>query len=142
MKKILSNSIFIASITLTLVLNSCKKDNVNSNQVNYGEKLVYITNEGGYNDDNGSISLLEPDSNRITNYVFESANKRSTGDVIQSFGIANRKGYIVANNNNLVKIVNLSTFKEAAEISITYPRYFLEIDTTKAYITQVNIRDR
>jgi YVTN family beta-propeller protein len=120
---------------LTIFLSSCKKENNNPNKVSQGEKLVYITNEGAFQHDNGSISILEPDSSRITNYVFESANGRSTGDVVQSMGLANSKGYIVVNNNNLIKIVNLSTFKEIAELNIIYPRYFLEIDTTKAYIT-------
>ena len=134
MKSFFSKSIHIGSIILTIFLNSCNKDNMSPNPMQ-GGKLVYITNEGAYGHNNGSVSILEPDSNRITNYIFENANGKNTGDIIQSIGFANQNGYIIANNNNLVKVVNLSSFKEIAELEISYPRYFLEIDTTKAYIS-------
>lgn len=123
MKRICLNPVLISSITLTLFLNACKKD-ASLNPVKQSEKLVYITNEGNLNKDNGSVSILEPDSNRITNYVFENENKRGTGDIIQSIGFANRKGYIIANNNDLVKIVDLSTFREIGELNIHYPDIF------------------
>ncbi|MGA1976910.1 MAG: DUF5074 domain-containing protein [Bacteroidales bacterium] len=120
---------------MTLFLCTCKKENSNPDSVNQNEKIVYITNEGAFQHNNGSISVLKPDSSQITNYVFENANGKPTGDIVQSIGLANHEGYIVVNNDNLIKIVNLETFKEIAELDITYPRYFLEIDTTRAYIT-------
>jgi YVTN family beta-propeller protein len=135
MKKNLLNSVFILSILIVISLNSCKKDNNTIPSQQQGEKLVYITNQGAFLHDNGSISIIKTDSNIIVNDYFEYKNGRPAGDVVQSMGLANGKGYIVANNSNLIKVVNLLSFKEIAELSVIYPRYFLEIDTTKAYIT-------
>jgi YVTN family beta-propeller protein len=50
-------------------------------------------------------------------------------------GIANNKGFIIINGSNLVKIVNLNNFKQVAELTVNYPRYFLQVDSNKAYIT-------
>ncbi len=135
MKKNLLHSVFILSILLVISLNSCKKDNNTIPNQLQGEKLVYITNQGAFMHNNGSISIIKNDSNIIVNNYFANINGRTAGDVVQSMGLANGRGYIVANNSNLIKVVNLSSFKEIAEFSIIYPRYFLEIDTTKAYIT-------
>ncbi len=130
MKKIFSQSVLVLLTAMTIFVSSCKKDNV---------------------------------SNTVTNF----------GDIVQSLGFANSKGYVVVNNSELVKIVNLdkqgvyisnegayqhdngtvsiidtvkksiinnASFNEVAELKISYPRYFLEIDATRAYITSGKYR--
>jgi YVTN family beta-propeller protein len=109
------------------------KDSIRANII--GDS-IYIVNQGNMGSMNGSILLYDPKNNMVQNNMFESANPgKKTGDVVQSMGIANNKGYILANNNHLVKVVSLPDFVQVAEINIGYPRYFLQIDSKTAYIT-------
>jgi len=120
---------------VSVAIVSCNKDN-DPVQINNNKFNVYIVNEGNFGHLNGSISLYNLLTDSIQNCIFESANPpQKTGDVVQSMGIANNKGFIIINGSNLVKIVNLNNFKQVAELTVNYPRYFLQVDSNKAYIT-------
>jgi YVTN family beta-propeller protein len=102
---------------------------------------IYIINEGTYGYNNGSISYLDPYSGEITNYLFEKANEDAvTGDVIQSMAVIHDTiGYIVANGSSKIEIVNLKTFKTLTNpIQINYPRYCMEVNHEKGYVTRGN----
>jgi YVTN family beta-propeller protein len=132
-----------AAIFLSLIVVSCEKESskpVNnkkdSTYVNIIGDSIYIVNQGNRSSMNGSVSLYDPKNKLVQNNIFETANPgKKTGDVVQSMAIANNKGYILVNNNHLVKVVSLPDFVQVDEINIGYPRYFLQIDSTKAYIT-------
>ncbi len=135
MKKFNTIKHFLVLFSFSLAIISCKKDDSISPTYNIKNE-VYIVNEGNFGKLNGSISLFNPSNDSIINYIFESANPGKTaGDVVQSMGIANSKGYIISNGTDQVKIVNLNDFKQIAELSISYPRYFLQVSSNKAYIT-------
>lgn len=112
MKNLLKASPVLALVFYVLFLTSCEKDDQVSSSYNVSG-AVFIVNEGNYGSVNGSISFYNPEKGNITNYIYESANANvPTGDVLQSMGIANNKGYIIANNSNMVKVVNLNDFAE------------------------------
>lgn len=125
---------------LPLATLCCVKEDdlIMKNDYSHG---IYIINEGAYGYNNGSISYLDPFSGNITNYLYESANEDAvTGDVIQSMTvIQDTIGYIVANGSSKIEIVNLKTFKVLTNpIQIDYPRYCLEVNHEKGYVTRGN----
>jgi YVTN family beta-propeller protein len=136
MKNLFSAKLIVAIAITAIGLSSCEDDNTTKVTLDKNVKNIFITNEGAFGNSNGSISIYQPDSGKIINYIFESANEGKTaGDVIMSFGFTKTKGYIISNGNNLLKVVDLSTFQQTAELTIDYPRFFLLIDTTKAYVS-------
>lgn len=98
-------------------------------------KGVFIVNEGAFGQNSGSISWYNPTNGTLQNNIFEEANGRPTGDVIQSFGIAGDLGFIVANNSQKVEIVNLNSFVSKGVVTgLTYPRHFAA-NKTHAFIS-------
>lgn len=97
---------------------------------------AYIVNEGGYGNNNGSITYINTYKSTATHNLFQQVNQRGAGDVIQSFSVSNDMGFIVANNSQKVEVVDLKTFESVGTIVGTdYPRYFLGISETKGYLT-------
>lgn len=99
---------------------------------------VYITNEGAFGNANGSVTLFDKTSNTATANLFQNANGRALGDVVESMTVAGNSGYVVVNNSNKVEVVSLPSFRSAATIStVTQPRYMVANTTTnRGYITE------
>ena len=122
-----SNSIYLLLLCL-LIFDSCGKEDTapeaGSEPEGYA-RGVFISCEGSFNSNNGSLSWYNADSNKIVNNLFEKINGRPAGDVIQSFALAGDYGVIVANNSQKIEVVDLETFKSVSTITgFSYPRYF------------------
>jgi hypothetical protein len=139
----MKSSFALMSLALTgLLLSGCeKKDNPPPVPFDYSEG-IYIVNEGAFAQNNGSISYLDPEYSFIQHWVFEVANDRVLGDVVQSMSIMNDTlGIIVVNGSSKIELVNLHTFKcLAAPIPVNYPRYFMPVSETKGYLTGGNMQ--
>lgn len=117
------------SLVLVFVISfvSCEKDS--ADKYNYSQG-VFIVNEGAFNANNGSISWYNPENKSMENNIFETANNRPLGDVVQSMGIAGGYGFIVVNNSQKIEIVRLNDFSTKTVISdLSYPRYFAANET-------------
>ncbi len=131
---------------------SCEKSGDKPEPDGYSQG-VFIVNEGGFQASNGSISYYDPSRNLIVNGIFEAANNRPLGDIVQSMSVANdTTGYIVVNGSGKVEIVRLNDFKTSAPpIPVFYPRYFMQVSGDKGYLTAgsmqgwvyiINLHDR
>lgn len=126
----------IIALVILLGFESCEKIDPNNLEETGFTHGVFITNEGGYGNSNGSISYLDPDSMKVQNNLFYQVNNRPLGDVVQSVTIHGNRAYIVVNNSQKVEVVDLETFSSIGLIQgLSYPRYFLGIDDHKAYIS-------
>ncbi len=105
---------------------------------------IYIVNEGSFGNNNGSISFFDPAKKTIYNGIFEAANGRPLGDIVQSFAVvSDTLGYIVVNNSSKVEIVGLRNFKARTEpVPIIYPRYFMQVNDEKGYLTAGSLQGR
>jgi YVTN family beta-propeller protein len=122
-----SNSIYLLLFYL-LIFASCGKEDAapegGSEPEGYA-RGVFVSCEGSFNANNGSVSWYNADSNKIINNLFEKVNGRPAGDVIQSFALAGDYGVIVANNSQKIEVAELETFESVATISgFSYPRHF------------------
>src|SRR6056297_1006952 len=115
-----------------IVFSSCETENENELKL----EGIYIVNEGQFGNNNGSISLLDPESNAIQNNYFQKQNGRFPGDIVQDLSFRGDKGFIVVNNSKKVEIVDKKTFKTIDVIgNISYPRQFLPVSDQKGYLT-------
>ena len=126
----------ILAVIFFIGLVSCEKNNPDDLDDTGFTHGVFITNEGGYGNSNGSISYLDQDSLIIYNNLFHQVNNRPLGDVVQSVTIHEEYAYIVVNNSQKVEVVDLETFSSVGFIQgLSYPRYFLGIDDHKGYVS-------
>jgi YVTN family beta-propeller protein len=126
----------VLPVAIFTVFLSCEKSDSKAKPEGYSQG-VYIVNEGSFQASNGSISYFDPSRNLIFNGIFEAANGRPLGDVVQSIAVANdTAGYIVVNGSGKIEIVRLKDFKTIAPpIPVIYPRYFMQVSKTKGYLT-------
>lgn len=131
-------------IFLFIILFGCNKEKeigpqtINEENEVANHSGVYILNEGNFGWSNGSISLYNPISKKVSNTLYTSVNNLPLGDIVQSMYLHNGVGYIVINNSGKIECVFLPDFKNKATISgLKSPRYFLPVSSTKAYVTDL-----
>jgi hypothetical protein len=125
---------------LSLTFTSCENDGGGENEIQV--EGIYVVNEGQFGNNNGSITLMEPESGDVIPNYFEDENARTPGDVVQDLSFSQNEGYIVVNNSKKVEIVDKSTFETVDVINaISYPRQFLAINTDKGYLTNGSSAD-
>jgi YVTN family beta-propeller protein len=114
---------------------ACDKNN-NDNPAGVWSESVFIINEGRFPTGSGTISAFNRETLEVTNDIFETANGRPLGNVVQSLTVHGDKAFIVVNNANKIEVVNLEDFKSDTTLEgITLPRYFIGFDDDKGYIS-------
>ncbi len=99
---------------------------------------VWFINEGGFLQGNASLNFYHTDKDTVESNVFENVNGKPLGDVLQCMVHYNNKYYLVVNASNNLLITDDQTLKVSSVISnIVYPRYFLPVSGTKAYLTNL-----
>jgi YVTN family beta-propeller protein len=113
------------SLVATVFLTSCGGDD--EGEPNNSVGSVYVVNEGNFNQTNGSITSYDPESEEVSAFVFQTANSRPLGDVVQSLFIdTDETGYVVVNNSKKVEVVNADFVSTATiEDNLANPRYLL-----------------
>ena len=124
------------SLIIVAMFFSCTKDNDLKTLDEGFTHGVFISNEGKFQANNGSVSYFDTDSNKIINNIFETINGRSPGDIVQSVGICGKYAFIIVNNSQKIEVVDLRSFMAAGVITgVSYPRYLIAVSDTKAYLT-------
>jgi YVTN family beta-propeller protein len=98
---------------------------------------VFILSEGQFGAGDGAVSVFDKATKALTVDAFGTANGGAKlGDVVQSMGVQDSRGYIVVNASNKIEVVNLPDFKTVTTISgIEQPRYFMSTSATRGYVT-------
>lgn len=87
---------------------------------------VFCINEGVFGQTSGTITHYDPSSKKVTQKIFNQANNRDLGNVVQSLHFTSTNGYIIVNNSNKIEVVNPNTFEEKAQITgLAQPRYMV-----------------
>jgi DNA-binding beta-propeller fold protein YncE len=120
MKQIKLNYFFIA-LAFTAILASCHKDKqIQKSDTPTAQRAgIYILNQGGFGNNNSTLTYYDYTTKQLTPDIFSKANADSVlGDVGNDVGIYGSKMYIVVNNSNKLDVVNAKTSKLIKEISI------------------------
>lgn len=125
-----------ALVALTLFITSCIKDNETVSQPY--DSGVFITHEGAFSGGTGTVSFYNRTVGGIKNDIFATENNGAAiGNILQSMTIVGDKAYLIVNNANKVLIVDAGTFKFQDSVKgTTLPRYLLNIDDKKAFISE------
>lgn len=125
---------------LPLAFTSCEENEGEEEEIQV--EGIYVVNEGQFGNNNGAISLMDPESEDVITGYFEDKNGRTPGDVVQDLSFSDTKGYVVVNNSKKMEIVDKNTFESVDVMnSLSYPRQFLPIDQNKGYLTNGSSAD-
>ncbi len=130
----MKKKLLIIGALLAFAFAACEKeDNPLPGKYSQG---VFISNEGPFMDGSGTISFYDPKTKTIQNDIFELANNRPLGNIVQSVEVFKDKAYVVVNNASKIEVVNAGTFESTGVIEgLSQPRYFLGINEEKAYVS-------
>jgi len=137
---------FFLFTSLVFFTESCSKEPIREkkedpdtthNSITYTNG-IFVVNEGNFNWGNATVSYIDQGTGKVEQDIFGKANQRALGDVAQSMRIFKQYGLVLLNNSNKVEVVNLKDFKSVKSISgFNSPRYLEVIDSTKAYVTNL-----
>ncbi len=97
---------------------------------------AFIINEGGFGNGNASVDHLNLVTGEYKSSVFQTANNRPLGDVLQDMVIVNGRGYLVLNNSSRIEVVEMDSFRLVGTISgLESPRYMQFVAQDKAYVS-------
>ena len=115
MKKIF----FYLSAIVALVLTSCSDESLPIDKNTPQEaKTVLILNEGGFNQNNSTLSMYDLSTGEYKRDYFNSVNQRGLGDVGNDMILYGSKLYIVVNVSGTVEVVDTSTGKSIKRIEM------------------------
>lgn len=127
---------FTLAIALA-VLTSCEEENPAPQMVTTFTNGVFVVNEGTQN--NGEVSFFSKDSLKMTNNIFLALTEKNLGQYFQSMTIIGTKAYLVVNGSQKIEVVDLNKKQLVKTImGLSYPRYMIEVDDDKAYISNGN----
>ncbi len=127
----ISNLILIAATAAFLF--SCDKDSAQPDS--QWKNSVFIINEGPFQNGSGTVMAFDRDSGTVTSDLFEQANGRPLGNIVQSIAVYRDLAWIAVNNSNRVEVVNMQDFKSVASIDqVNSPRYIVFYEET-AYVS-------
>ncbi len=130
---------FLLMLCTVLWLSNCDNDDDGPQGPDTGVAAgVFITNEGLFNQANGSLSFFEFESETLETRIFQDANGRPLGDIFQSMTIIGDLAYLVLNNSQRVEIMDIDTRESLGAIEgFTSPRHLLSVNDSLAYVSDL-----
>lgn len=126
----------------SLLFAACEDDVMNPPIWGDLDNHVFVLNEGNFGSSNGSLTAISRDDGLVSENIFEMVNGFKLGDVVQSMTVYNNKAYIVVNNSGKIEVANATSLESEGTIDgLAAPRYFLPINSDKAYVTNITFGD-
>jgi YVTN family beta-propeller protein len=124
----------LAAVAMILV-QSCSDDD--PAPVKPGADGFFIVNEGGFPNENSSISFYDRQTDEVTNDIFAAVNGRPLGLQAQSMTVVEDKAYIVVQGTGKIEVIDADDYTSIATITddIESPRYLVAVSSTKAYVS-------
>lgn len=132
---------YIAVLLAALfILSSCDKNNDDPDgtiDIQPGDG-VFLLHEGGFNQLNASLGFQDFTSSETQLNLYQQANGKALGDVLQSMTILGNDGFLVLNNTRTIERIDLKTIDLKASLSLSKaPRSFLPVSADLAYISTI-----
>lgn len=120
---------------LALLIVSCS-DNNDAEPDPLEFSSVHVTNEGNFNDSNGSITSFNPEEGSSVQNAFEDENGRPMAGIIQDSKIADGRLYVVSNNEDKIEVLDAESLESIDTITLSDTPADIEvIDEETAYVT-------
>src|ERR1700753_2086049 len=112
-------NILLAAASLTFILTSCHKDKKVTPITTPVTTGLYVLNQGGFGNNNSSLSFYDYTSKQVTPDIFSSANGGTgLGDTGNDIEIYGSKTYIVVNVSSTIEVINTKTAKSIKQIKL------------------------
>lgn len=99
---------------------------------------AFVLNEGSFGQGTASIDHINLFTGEYTADVFQQANNRPLGDILQDMDIVGDRAYLVLNNSNKIEVVEMDSFRSVGTITgLTSPRFIQFVAFDKAYVTDL-----
>lgn len=126
-------SLLLAGLTTVLSLSLIGCDLVGSD--NDGPSLstsgVYVANQGNFSDGNGSVSLYDPNADRVTVEAIGGLNS-----IVQSIALEGDRLYLTANTGGRLDVFDASDQTQVGQLTeLSGPRYLTFPDDETAFLT-------
>lgn len=125
---------YIYVITLLVIASACNKEE----EVPRGEYAtgVIILNEGNFSDLDGTVGFYDPQSEIITQDIYQKANNESVSGYFGSIYFHEDNAFLLDQVGNKIVVVEAETFKYVATISsgLDVPRY-MTVANGKGYVS-------
>lgn len=131
--------LIMLSLTLILLTSCSDDDPVQPDLPDNSTNGVYIINEGGYGQNNSSITYFDIENDSVYQNVFANSNNGlSLGDTGNDMDVYDNTAYVVVSTSNKIEIIDLETFESKGVIEIgqgTNPRELAVVDNSEAYLS-------
>jgi DNA-binding beta-propeller fold protein YncE len=109
-----------------ITLVSCQDDNPDPD--NQWSNSVFVVNEGPFQAGSGTVMAYDRITGEVSGDLFEAANGRPLGNIVQSLTVHENLVFIAVNNSNKIEIVDIEDFKSTASIEgLALPRYIMGV---------------
>jgi YVTN family beta-propeller protein len=127
--------LLLLALFSTLLIQSCDDDE--PAPIETGKDGFFVVNEGGFPNENTSISFYDRETGEMTNDIYTAVNNEKLGVQAQSLSVFEGKAYIMVQGSKKIEVINADDYKSVATITegIESPRYFLAVSATKAYVS-------
>lgn len=126
----------LSLLVATFFIGSCMDEGNNPDPLELSS--VYVTNEGNYNDSDGTLTSYNPESGSTLKKAFENANGRPLAGIVQSAKIAGGHIFIVLNNANKIEVAEIESLESVASIELTTtPTDFEFINNKTGYVSNL-----
>ncbi len=98
---------------------------------------VYVVCEGNFGNGDATLYLYDPVKKSVYGDLYTATNNQPLGDVFQSMTRVGANFFLCINNSNKVVVIDTTSRKTIATISIPTPRYMLQVSPTKAYVSSL-----
>lgn len=125
----------LLSLFAIVFVQSCNDDD--PEPVKPGADGFFVVNEGGFPNENTSISFYDREADELTNDIFFAVNGRNLGIQAQSMSVFEGKGYILVQGSGKIEVIDADDYTSVATITddIENPRYFVGISSAKGYVS-------
>lgn len=132
---------FLSLFAFALLFAACSSDDDNGAPTapqNPSDRIVYVANEGGFNQGNAGLTVYNATAGEVLQNVFESVNEEPLGDTFQSIYLRNGELYMVVNNSEKIEVCDPFTFERKRTIEgLDSPRYMVFLSDEKAYVSDL-----
>lgn len=125
----------IGALATLLLTISCRNEDEIEPKVAYEDGFL-IANEGAFGTPNASVTFVSNDLATVEQDIYNKVNGEILGDVLQDIAFIENHAFLLLNNSNVIKVVDRTNFKKAAEITsnLASPRY-LAVANNQIYVT-------
>jgi DNA-binding beta-propeller fold protein YncE len=134
----MKNAYFLLSLLALLWFSNCDKADEQPDPGMIAAAGVFVLNEGLFTQGNASVGYFALEDEQWTADLFQAANNRPLGDILQSMTIVENQAYLVLNNSQRIEVVDVQTFQSVGAIEgLGSPRYLLPLGNGQAYVSDL-----